>query len=1366
MMSMLAVSETGVSNEHLEGPPCSPLGVQPRLRGSGCATVTGRGPIEGSAGLDEAISLRKRTLADRERVLGPDHPDTLTARSTLAIAYDAAGRLDEAIPLFQHTLADSERVLGPDHPDTLATRSNLAAGYESAGRLDEAIPLRERSLADFERILGADHSDTLIARNNVAVDYKSAGRLDEAIPLYQRSLADFERVLGADHPDTRTACSNLAAAYDAAGRLDEAIPLCQRSLADSERVLGPDHPDTLTARHNLAVTYVEAGRLDEAVPLLERSLADRERVLGPDHPVTMSSRSDLAATHEAAKRLRRERAKERRRDWPRRNLLSRRRRAYQATCDAHRAAAAAARSTAPLVFAEARLALAELLMSHDDGNDEAITALEEALTVYRADEHPGPWFRCHWYLGQLLAGRAVSCSDLLGASAHLVDATTVKPPRVDAASYAQVCGELSGLLADRRCPVDWKRLDRALSWSEECLKYWPPDDLKYRMDHADGLARSYLIRAKTSHDDADHIRAAALLDQASQWARESGAPNERVIGLAIDAAKAHAMILTDRRQNLEIAIERLTDLRDQADRKTPAGSLAATQQSLGIVYRDRIAGDPAANMELAIENLEAALSAWDLDKNPDEWASVANDLANAYCRRISGNHSENMEQAIGYARAASVIRTRAKDAELWARTVHNLGSLYFQRPFGQKSENIETSISMSQAALEVETKDAFPARWAGAQYNLGNAYLQRVRGDRSDNLQAAVSCLRDALSIRSGTGDLDAQGASLLALGGALAALGTETHDQKALADAVTAYQQAAAAFEKTGAAGQRAMTYFNLAVILSQQPGADSAVRALEAARQCLPAWDAANNPLHGSRVYAMLADFTNQVGRTAEAYEWICRAIEAFEALYAGGTTIDSQIQVVEEDFGWYGRAIDLALRSGAPASDALLFAERGRARMLREASVRIQPDWNIPAKLLASETALEKERDQAWAGIRTVHPASAAVKGGFAQIWNLTERLAGLREQMRQFPGGNEYVAARKGSMSWDQIRRWVAAQPAGFALLEYVSLPDRVVAFVVRQDQPEPAVVEIPLDSHAVFRCAVAMARELDGSTAERVRKETWDRTADPLVTLVRPELAGVRLLCIVPHHLLHLPLHALGPARATLLDQMAVYYAPSAGLAIQLSQGVRRAGRTGRLRALVVGDSNGDLEHARQEAEQIAQILGVHPLIEGQATSAAVLAQLREADLAHFACHGYLRLWDPPLTAIRLANGEELTARQLQRTELSCDLLVLSGCDTGYEVGLETPGTAGLPSALIAAGARTAIASLWPVNDESTKELFTRFYTELTSSSTRTGDEGAEPPGGDEIARSIAGCLRVAELALRETRPERYYWAPFIAVGSW
>lgn len=62
-----------------------------------------------------------------EWVLGEDHQDAPGSRNNLAMSYQAAGRTAKAIPLLERTLADCERVLGADHPDTRAVRVNLAA---------------------------------------------------------------------------------------------------------------------------------------------------------------------------------------------------------------------------------------------------------------------------------------------------------------------------------------------------------------------------------------------------------------------------------------------------------------------------------------------------------------------------------------------------------------------------------------------------------------------------------------------------------------------------------------------------------------------------------------------------------------------------------------------------------------------------------------------------------------------------------------------------------------------------------------------------------------------------------------------------------------------------------------------------------------------------------------------------------------------------------------------------------------------------------------------------------------------------------------------------------------------------------------
>ena len=269
-------------------------------------TLTARNNLAGaykSAGrFGEAIELYEQVLAEYERVLGADHPDMLI-RNNLAVAYLSVGRFGEAIELFEQVLAEYERVLGSDHPDTLTVRNNLAGAYDSAGRLAEAIDAWKELLPDCQRILGADHPDTLAVRNNLAVAYYSVGRFGEAVELFEQVLAERKRLLGSDHPDTLNTRNNLAVAYDSVGRFAEAVDAWEELLPDCQRVLGADHPDTLAVRNNLAHAYDSVGRFGEAIELFERVLAEQERVLGPDHPDTLVARNNLAGAYDSAGRF-------------------------------------------------------------------------------------------------------------------------------------------------------------------------------------------------------------------------------------------------------------------------------------------------------------------------------------------------------------------------------------------------------------------------------------------------------------------------------------------------------------------------------------------------------------------------------------------------------------------------------------------------------------------------------------------------------------------------------------------------------------------------------------------------------------------------------------------------------------------------------------------------------------------------------------------------------------------------------------------------------------------------------------------------------------------------------------------------------
>jgi tetratricopeptide (TPR) repeat protein len=245
----------------------------------------------------EAEELVVRVMETRTRVLGKEHPDTLSSMANLAATYRDQGRWTEAEELDVRVMETSTRVLGKEHPDTLCSMANLAATYRNQGRWTEAEKLDVRVMETRMRVLGKEHPDTLSSMANLAATYWNQGRWTEAEELEVRVMETRTRVLGEEHPDTLSSMANLAATYWNQGRRTEAEELEMRVMETRTRVLGEEHPDTLSSMANLATTYWNQGRWTEAEELEVRVMETRTRVLGEEHPDTLSSMANLAATY-------------------------------------------------------------------------------------------------------------------------------------------------------------------------------------------------------------------------------------------------------------------------------------------------------------------------------------------------------------------------------------------------------------------------------------------------------------------------------------------------------------------------------------------------------------------------------------------------------------------------------------------------------------------------------------------------------------------------------------------------------------------------------------------------------------------------------------------------------------------------------------------------------------------------------------------------------------------------------------------------------------------------------------------------------------------------------------------------------------
>ena len=245
----------------------------------------------------EAETLKNKVLDTRNRILGMDHPDTITAMANLTATYRNMGKFTEAEKLDVQVLDASNRILGVDHPGTITAMANLAATYQNLGNFTKAEKLEIQVLDARKRIFGMEHLHTISAMANLAAIYWNMGKFMEAEKLEIQVLDARNRILGVEHPDTITAMANLTATYQNMGKYTEAEKLDIQVLDASNRILGVEHPDTITAMANLAATYRNMGKFTEAEKLEIKVLNARNRILGEEHPLTISAMANLAATY-------------------------------------------------------------------------------------------------------------------------------------------------------------------------------------------------------------------------------------------------------------------------------------------------------------------------------------------------------------------------------------------------------------------------------------------------------------------------------------------------------------------------------------------------------------------------------------------------------------------------------------------------------------------------------------------------------------------------------------------------------------------------------------------------------------------------------------------------------------------------------------------------------------------------------------------------------------------------------------------------------------------------------------------------------------------------------------------------------------
>jgi tetratricopeptide (TPR) repeat protein len=147
---------------------------------------------------------------DRDLDVDPANVDLAWLLDRAATYLQTRGEPRRALPLFERAFELCLRVLGEDHPDTLTSVNGLAHDLYRLGEFERARQLDEDALTRYRRLLSEDHLDTLLLANNLAVDLRALGEFERARQLDEDTLTRYRRLLGEDHPDTLRSASNLA----------------------------------------------------------------------------------------------------------------------------------------------------------------------------------------------------------------------------------------------------------------------------------------------------------------------------------------------------------------------------------------------------------------------------------------------------------------------------------------------------------------------------------------------------------------------------------------------------------------------------------------------------------------------------------------------------------------------------------------------------------------------------------------------------------------------------------------------------------------------------------------------------------------------------------------------------------------------------------------------------------------------------------------------------------------------------------------------------------------------------------------------------------------------------------------------------
>lgn len=180
-----------------------------------------------------------------------------------------------------------------------------------------------------------------------------------------------------------------------------------------------------------------------------------------------------------------------------------------------------------------------------------------------------------------------------------------------------------------------------------------------------------------------------------------------------------------------------------------------------------------------------------------------------------------------------------------------------------------------------------------------------------------------------------------------------------------------------------------------------------------------------------------------------------------------------------------------------------------------------------------------------------------------------------------------------------------------------------------------------------------------------------------------------------------------------------------------------------------------LPYPELEIRQIQALSRGKAYLGNEALESQFKHQQARAGILHMASHAYTVDDEPAFSALVFSEESSdqedgiLYAYEIYQSRIAAEMVVLSACNTGFGPVAGGEGVMSLARAFKSAGCPNVVMSLWPVDDEMTARLMTRFYQYLHQQLPK-----------DEALRQAK-----LDMILEAPQAHPHYWASFVLIGD-